>query len=272
MPLISMKRRDALGAVSTTVLIGIAGCASDSNEQSNAENQSETTKTEATPEETVGPDNIEYPSGYSKDGIEDWSKAKESLRGALGDKSFRYQLQAENAAGTTIEYTATVEPSDEEVFSEQIRKNSGDEKGFEQYAYTSDGQYTKVVDREGETSYRTDDTEFEGARYPFHWRYFEEFKFTLEEVSKKNGEIWIRYTSDELTESAEEGYGEEWGDERYSELILTNDGLIRGGEMILGEKGATEKWGHVRVAIDSLGEAVVEKPEWLDEAKSSTTN
>lgn len=158
------------------------------------------------------------------------------------------------------------------MLRKQISKESGGDGEHKKYTYITEEEYTKIVNSDGETSYFTDDNNFEAERCPFQWEYFEIFKFSLEEVSKQNGEIWIRYTSDELTESVKENYGEEWGDTRYGELILTNDGLIRGGEMVLGEKGETEQYGHLKVSVDSIGETTVEEPEWLDEAKSATSN
>lgn len=257
------SRRAALGGISTSILAAVAGCTRDSLDRS------------GTPtDRSTGADDVEFPDGYTADGLTDVEVAERSHRDAIGEQSFTVESRADTPSYGATESTTGVEPGDAEVYIELTRDpgayDSTTQGQQERYIYVTERGYVKTVDGGEDPSYHIDDSKSsESERYPVPWDLVSPFEFNLETIDTQGGETLLHYTSEELTDSAEERMRDDFGTNRSATLVVTADGAIRDVDLLLGVVGETDQFYRASATVTGLGETSVSEPDWVDEATSS---
>lgn len=258
------SRRDALGAISVSVAAAISGCSNSDGSEGGG----------STP--TTGglsAEDIEFPDGYGESGLEGLEAAKQSQIEAVGEQSFTVESSGESFDYGSNEQTVKVEPADEEMYIERIRRPTENSPDYVEdqtrYRYISDKEYTKTVSDGGGVSYHVDEQmAFEDQRERIPWEFITQFEFSLDQITTEGGTPVVQYSANELTDSGEENLHDGFGEERSATLRVSKSGLIRGYEFQIGEIGEDDRFIKQSSTISDIGQTSVTEPDWLDEAES----
>jgi len=273
-----MKRRAYL-ATTGGLLAAIAGCTGDSSSQPQTDSTQPkpttgTDQSTATTQESLSAADIEFPPGYAESTVENWDSATRAHRDALADQSYTHTFSSDDETYGTEERTTKVEPGDEEVLISTVRDEDAyrdeHERHLQRDRYITDRGYNKDIVDEGDPRYYVGgQTTFSEARYRLLWTYISAFDYTFDGVVEADGETRLRYVSEELTDSAAENLSDEHGETREAELVVRRDGLVRESYVLMGEVGETESFVRFSASIEAVGETSVEKPDWVEKAKTS---
>lgn len=259
------SRRQFLRSTSAVLSVAtVGGCASDLG----------STIGEETLTEPGTGEKIPYPDGWNGTGVADVETARQSHVSALGDRSYRIEidqvLSKESPDYTTVDAYFVVDP-DAQTFVEHRNRTRhvrfrDDFPEYRDRYVTNGTEYYRFTNPESERSpeYSTESYAFEHEKiWTDAFKALGWFEFDVVDVSDSDVGHVVTYEVDSLTKSGRDRFEADEYD-FSGRVTLRSDGLLR--SMDIGSGDRNDTWAYiVSLETTEIGEATVSEPDWRDE-------